>query len=104
MSALFVTVARAGELPPGRMKCVEAGGRRLLLANVEGTLYATDDTCTHEDASLSGGALHGRLVRCPLHGSRFDLATGEALEEPAEVALRTYPVEVHEGLVQVRLD
>jgi len=74
------------------MKRVDIGGRRILLANVEGRLYAADDTCTHEEASLSTGFLKGELVKCPLHGSRFNVRTGEALEEPAEENLRTYPV------------
>lgn len=88
----FVEAAKAGELPLGRMKCVNIGGRRILLANVEGRFYAADDTCTHEEASLSTGFLKGELVKCPLHGSRFNVRTGEALEEPAEANLRIYPV------------
>ncbi len=88
----FVVAARAGELAPGRMKRVDIGGRRILLANVGGHYYAVDDTCTHEDASLSTGFLKDELVKCPLHGSRFNVRTGEALEEPAEAALRTYPL------------
>jgi 3-phenylpropionate/trans-cinnamate dioxygenase ferredoxin subunit len=91
MSA-FVEAAKAGELAPGKMKRVEIGGRRILLANVEGRFYAADDTCTHEEASLSSGFLKGELVKCPLHGSRFNVRTGEALEEPAQENLKTYPV------------
>jgi nitrite reductase/ring-hydroxylating ferredoxin subunit len=85
------------------MKCIATGGRRLLLANVEGRFCAADDTCTHEDASLSAGVLKGDLVRCPLHGSRFNVCTGEVLEEPAEVNLRTYPVRVEGDRVLVDL-
>ena len=88
----FVEVAKASELPPGTMKRIELGGRRILLANVEGRFYAADDACTHEEASLSAGFLKGELVKCPLHGSRFNVRTGEALEEPAEENLKTYPV------------
>lgn len=101
MADRFIVVAAAGDLPAGRMTCVAIGGRRLLLANVEGRFCATDDTCTHEDASLSTGVLRGNLVRCPLHGSRFDVCTGEVLEEPAELDLRTYPVKVEGGRVLV---
>lgn len=88
----FVEIARAGELHEGTMRRCDVGGRRILLANVGGRLYAVDDTCTHEEASLAAGVLKGELVKCPLHGSRFNVRTGEALEEPAEEPLRTYPV------------
>jgi nitrite reductase/ring-hydroxylating ferredoxin subunit len=75
----------------------------MLLANVNGRFCATDDTCTHEDASLSTGSLRGELVKCPLHGSRFNVCTGEALEEPAEQNLKTYPVRVEGDNILVGL-
>lgn len=92
MTQDFIEAAKAGELAPGAMKRVAIRGRRILLANVDGRYCAVDDTCTHEEASLSTGVLKGELVKCPLHGSRFNVCTGEALEEPAEENLRTYPV------------
>ena len=85
------------------MRRVDCGSRRILVANVDGRVCAVDDTCTHEDASLSTGVLRGEWVRCPLHGSRFSVCTGQALEEPAEESLRTYPVRVHEGRILVGL-
>ncbi|MEX2199182.1 MAG: non-heme iron oxygenase ferredoxin subunit [Burkholderiales bacterium] len=97
----FVEIAKAGELREGTMKRVDIGGRRILLANVAGRLYAVDDTCTHEEASLSAGVLQGELVKCPLHNSRFNVRTGEALEEPAEEDLRTYPVREERGRILV---
>ena len=90
----FIKAARIDDVQPGKMKRVELNGRRLLLANVDGHFYATDDTCTHEDASLSSGFLEGELVKCPLHGSRFNLRTGEVLEDPAEDNLKTYSVKI----------
>lgn len=94
MSDGFIKVGKMGELQPGRMKRVNINGQRILLANVDGNFYATDDSCTHEEASLSTGFLKGELVKCPLHGSRFNVRTGEVLEEPAEENLRTYPVRI----------
>jgi len=90
----FIKIGKVNELRPGSMKRVDIDGRRMLLANVNGRFCATDDTCTHEDASLSTGSLRGELVKCPLHGSRFNVCTGEALEEPAEQNLKTYPIRV----------
>ena len=92
MTQEFIEAGKAGELAPGTMKRIDIRGRRILLANVDGRICAVDDTCTHEDASLSTGVLKGDLVKCPLHGSRFNVCTGKALEEPAEENLRTYPV------------
>ncbi|HET9734437.1 MAG TPA: non-heme iron oxygenase ferredoxin subunit [Burkholderiales bacterium] len=101
MTQEFVEAGKAGELAPGTMKRVDLRGRRILLVNVAGRICAVDDTCTHEDASLSTGVLRGELVKCPLHGSRFNVCTGKALEEPAEVDLRTYPVRLEGGRILV---
>ncbi len=103
MTLEFVEIAGAGELREGRMRRFDVGGRRILLANVAGRLYAVDDACTHEEASLSTGVLKGELVKCPLHNSRFNVRTGEALEEPAEEPLRTYPVREEGGRILVGL-
>jgi 3-phenylpropionate/trans-cinnamate dioxygenase ferredoxin subunit len=103
MARGLVDTIKADELPPGKMTCVEVDGQRILLANVDGVFYATDDTCTHEDASLSTGSLTGEMVKCPLHGSRFDLRTGEPMEDPAEEPLRCYPASVQDGVVRVEL-
>ena len=104
MTQEFIQVGDAGELQPGTMRRVDLRGRRILLANVAGRLCAVDDTCTHEDASLSTGVLRGELVKCPLHGSRFNVCTGKALEEPAEADLRTYPVRLEDGRIMIGLE
>lgn len=98
-----IKVAAAREIAPGKMKCVTVRGHRILIANVEGEFLAVDDMCTHEDWSLSKGCLKGDTVKCPLHGSRFNLRTGAPLEEPAEQPLKTYRVHVAGDDVFVRL-
>lgn len=103
MTRETIDVGEAGELPQGTMKRVDVRGRRILLVNVEGRVCAVDDTCTHEDASLSTGVLRGELVKCPLHGSRFNVCTGKVLEEPAEEDLGTYPVRLEGGRILLGL-
>ena len=84
------------ELPgKGETICVVLGKTPVLIANVDNNFYAVDDTCSHEDASLSLGALKGTTISCPLHGSRFCLKSGQAIDEPAETPLTTYRI-VHE--------
>lgn len=95
------TVAALDDLPPGKMLQVTIDNHELLLANIGETILATDDLCTHEDASLSTGALHGDLVTCPLHGSRFCLRTGQPREEPAEEAIVCYQVRIKDENIQV---
>ena len=95
----FVRLLGSDELQPGQMKRIDLKNRRLLVANVAGDFCVADDMCTHEDASLTLGCLRGDLIKCPLHGSRFNLRTGEVLDEPADENLRIYPARVEDGAV-----
>jgi nitrite reductase/ring-hydroxylating ferredoxin subunit len=80
-----------------------SGERRIAVANVSGAFFAIDDTCTHRSCSLGDGALVGAILRCPCHGSRFDLTNGAVLEGPAEKPVRTYPARVVGDEIQVDL-
>lgn len=90
---------KATELNNGSMRRVEHQGKVYLLCRVAEQIYALDDLCTHEDVSLSLGALCEHRLRCPLHGSEFDIRTGQVLDEPADENLKTYTVSVIDGWV-----
>ena len=90
----FVKVAQIDDLSPGEMMMVEVGDGRILLANVEGNVHAIDDICSHAYASLSEGDLNGQEVECPLHGSAFDLVSGEAMTPPADEKVKVYEVRI----------
>ncbi len=96
-------VAAADELKAGQMKEVQAGERKLLLANVNGTLHAVDAACPHYGASLAEGLLCGERVICPWHKSCFRVTDGALLEPPALDDLRSYPVEIRDGRVNVQV-
>ncbi|MDP9821148.1 3-phenylpropionate/trans-cinnamate dioxygenase ferredoxin subunit [Nocardioides massiliensis] len=85
----------ASDLAPGQLRRVEVAGRAICLARTQdGGLFAIDDTCTHEEETLSEGELMGCELECPFHFARFDLRTGEAVALPATEPVRTYRVEV----------
>ena len=71
-----VEVAAKSEIPVGTMRAFSIEGSEVLVANVEGTFYAVSNTCTHMGGHLAQGELDGFVVRCPRHGSRFDVRTG----------------------------
>lgn len=77
----YTKVAEKKEIPINTMKMVVAGGKQVLITNVEGSYYAIANKCTHIGGSLAKGSLNGSIVTCPLHGAQFDVKTGEALAE-----------------------
>jgi nitrite reductase/ring-hydroxylating ferredoxin subunit len=77
--------------------------KRILLANLNGKIYATDLICTHAEADLSTGMLSEEGIRCPLHLSVFNLENGEPQNPPADVPLKTYNVRLEENEVYVEV-
>ncbi|RZQ63610.1 bifunctional 3-phenylpropionate/cinnamic acid dioxygenase ferredoxin subunit [Amycolatopsis suaedae] len=88
------------DLPEGESVRV-LGHVPIAVFHTEGQLYAIDDTCTHQDASLSDGWLEGCFVECPLHEASFDLRNGMPTCLPAKRPVRTYPVVVTDGVIYV---
>lgn len=68
-------------------------GRALAVYHYEGAYYATDDLCTHGDASLAEGEIEDGTILCPFHMGSFDIRTGEAVASPCYIALKTYQIE-----------
>ena len=99
----FETVAKLDEIPDGDMKQVVVAGDVVGLYRVGEDIYAIHDICTHEEAYLTDGDFEAEEleVECPLHGSRFNVATGEVRILPATRPVATYEVKVEGDLVQV---
>ncbi len=97
----WTAVAGVDELGVGQMKRIAPAGRALLLVHAEGGYYCVDELCSHEDYSLWFGCVKGRAIKCSLHGSYFDLASGQPLNEPADCPLATFPTKVEGGRVWV---
>ena len=82
---------------------VQVEGSDILLVNLEGDIRAMQGICSHEYFELDQGFLTGDSLTCALHLSRFDLATGEALDPPAELPLAMYAVVVEDGRIVLEL-
>ena len=97
----FAKVANAEDVASGEMLLVELRGKRVLLANIDGTYYAVDEACTHSDCPLSEGGLDGAIVSCPCHGSQFDLRTGHVVSPPAVESLVWYQIRIDDGNILI---
>jgi 3-phenylpropionate/trans-cinnamate dioxygenase ferredoxin subunit len=105
-------VGRAGELPPGSRRIVEAEGRTIGVFNVHGNYYALRNSCPHQAAPLCLGSIKGmtmpskpgeyiwardgEIVRCPWHGWEFDITTGRSIFNPHKMRVKTYEVTVEQ--------
>jgi nitrite reductase (NADH) small subunit len=98
--AEFVKVASLSELAKGAAKAVEVGGKTIAIFNVNGTVYALDNTCLHQGGPLGDGILEGDVVTCPWHMWQYDVRTGEKLETPS-LKVATYPVQIEGNDIKV---
>ena len=98
--AEFVEVMRLEELPPGRGTTVTVGGKDVALFNVDGTIYAMEDSCLHQGLSLGTSKLEGKVVTCRGHGWRYDVTTGCTLHVK-DYGVATYPVKLVEGKIMI---
>jgi len=99
MQPPFVEVAKAHEVERGKFIRVQVAERPYIIAHVGERFYAVEDNCSHEDYPLSYGCLDGARIKCSLHGSRFSLETGQPANEPADEPIRTYRVELADGVL-----
>lgn len=79
--------------------------REYALFKLDGAVYCTENSCSHEYSPLSEGMIIEGDVYCPKHGSRFDIRSGAVRDLPATRPVRTFPVKVEEDgevYVQVR--
>jgi nitrite reductase/ring-hydroxylating ferredoxin subunit len=101
----LVEVANANDVPAGTAIVVDALGVEIALVSSEGQFYALDNECSHAGGPLGEGELiDERSLECPLHGSVFDVTTGEVVKGPADAPVRTYPTLVEDGVVKVEID
>ena len=89
----MIKVATVDEVPVNGSKLVEIDFVRIALFNLNGEFYAIEDVCTHDGGPLvEGEIVNGHEVKCPRHGARFDIRTGEALSLPAFEPTAAYEV------------
>jgi len=79
-------------------------GEAVVLARWEGEIFALEDRCSHEDFPLSDGEVDNGEIECVLHGARFDLQTGKAVQLPAIRPVKTFPVEIRDEEVFIQVD
>ena len=99
----FTRVASVSDVPAGTLKGVLAKMQPIVLANVEGTVYALDDQCSHQEYPLADGELDGGEVVCIYHGARFDACSGKNKGLPAIRPVKVFPVQVRDGDIYVEL-
>jgi 3-phenylpropionate/trans-cinnamate dioxygenase ferredoxin component len=100
-----IDICPVNDLPPGERKIVTFEDLEIGVFNVNGTLYAIEDRCSHDDGPLAEGDLDADecTIECPRHGSLFDLRTGKPQTLPAYAPVDTFPVRVEGDIIKLEV-
>ena len=101
-----IEVCPLNELAPGEMRVVEWDDLEIGVFNCDGTVYAIEDRCSHDDGPLVEGFLDEQActIECPRHGSLFDLRTGKPLTLPAYVPVDTFAVIIEDQTIKLEVE
>lgn len=99
----YVRAVPLSEVPPGKIVGVELEGKKIILSNFDGKVFAVSGICTHEYYELALGFMIEERVVCALHLSQFDLRTGEVFNPPAAEPLQRFNVKVENGAIYIEV-
>jgi len=98
-----IQLCKTSEVDEGSAIKVETGDLILAVFNLNGAFYVMDDTCTHGPGSLSEGYIEGENVECDFHNGVFNIKTGEVVEPPCMIPMKTYKTIVEEDSVFIEV-
>jgi len=99
----WVKACNLDQVKKDQLLSFSSNDKKILLANQNGKIYATDLICTHAEADLSTGFLSNDGIRCPLHLSVFNLENGVPQNLPAEIPLKIYNVKIEHNEIYVEI-
>ena len=104
-SKTLIEVCDRAELGPGEMRLVDHEEYSIGVFNCEGSLYAIEDRCSHDDGPLAEGEFDASTctVECPRHGSLFDLTTGRPKTLPAFAPVQTFTAAVVDDTITLEV-
>ena len=104
MASQWVTFVHRDDIKSGEREVFDTDYGSIILFNVDGTFYAVENLCSHEEYELAEGELEGCILGCPKHGATFDIRSGQHLSTPAYFPIKVYATRIEGADVQVMLD
>ncbi|MER7165185.1 bifunctional 3-phenylpropionate/cinnamic acid dioxygenase ferredoxin subunit [Micromonospora sp. NPDC000207] len=99
----MIRICSTEDVPKGTAISADVDGTKVAVVHTDDGFHAVHDECSHASVALSEGEVEGCTLECWLHGSRFDLRTGEPTGLPATEPVPVYPVDVRDGDIYVSL-
>lgn len=99
----LIKVCNLSEIPNGSKKKFEINDEEVTICNINNQVFAINDNCSHDEASLEEGFIDEYEIECPRHGAKFDIRTGEVTCLPAISRIKTYKSKVKDGVIELEI-
>jgi 3-phenylpropionate/trans-cinnamate dioxygenase ferredoxin subunit len=99
----FVSVARVAEIAKDSSLAIELGGQTILICHSKDRFFAVANRCSHANEALACGRVRSGWISCPVHGARFELETGRAMNPPATRPIATYPLRITGEWIEIAI-
>lgn len=99
----YTVVAPAGDIEEKKIHTFEVDGVGIAICRFRDEFFAIENRCSHALATFDDGRLRGYRITCPLHGATFDIRDGSVTGAPAKKPIRSFPVRITGGMIEVDL-
>jgi 3-phenylpropionate/trans-cinnamate dioxygenase ferredoxin subunit len=104
MDNSFVAVCTVGDVREFRTTAFNVDGKNILLTKIGGDIFAFENKCSHAEVPFGEKEIMNGQIQCPMHGSCFDVKTGQPMQLPAVEPIKTYEVKIEDSNVLVALE
>lgn len=101
--SVYVPIAAADDIEEKNFSTFDVDGVDFAVCRVQNEYFAFENRCTHALSNFDNGRLRGHRIMCPLHGATFDVRNGACTGAPATKPIRTFPLRIVEGMIEVDL-
>ena len=99
----LIKICDLSEIPNGSTKKFVINDEEITICNINNQIFAINDNCSHDEASLQEGFIDGYEIECPMHGAKFDIRTGEVTCLPAVSPIKTYNIKINNGAIELEI-
>jgi len=100
---VYTAVAAAEQIAEKSFSSFEVDGTNIAICRVQDAYYAIENRCSHALSTFDKGRLRGFRIMCPLHGATFDVRNGSCTGAPASRPIRSFPLRIVDGMIEVDL-
>ena len=97
----YTAVSATDDIAEKGFSCFSVAGTAVAICRFKNEYFALENSCSHALSAFDGGRLRGYRIICPLHGAAFDIRDGSATGAPAKQAIRTFPLRIVDGMIEV---